>query len=736
MKLRAPIKQNYLLILILLVAILLRFLAVKPGYNQYHGDETAIWGSTYKMVRDSSWDPGRYDYPATTMYINKLAFETVFLPAAWVKYYITNFGAILDGKIKLFPSDKEWLRVFDGYLIGERAVNAIFWTRYVTAVFGVGSVLLTYLLGKNLYGKPVGLLAALFVAINYRNVVNSHLALPDIYNAFFVLLSILTSWKLWQKPTKKHYLLAGLTAGFAFSVKYQVFSVFPFILAHFYFVLQSKHKLRTLVDRRFIAAGLAALVVFLVTNPYFFLNLETVVIKMNEEFIKYGMGTNSLNIFPFSYLYHIDLGPPLFVLALVGTLFSFIKFPKKTGLVMSVVLPAYYVFVYYSHGGFYVRNFITTTPILLIMAANILWTILKFLLEHSNYFGKLFSIGIVVVVIFVPAKNSILSTYGYTKPWGFDVLRPWVAANLPKDVVVAVHPFDRSTLQITNPTTEFDPAQAYSLAEHMENGANYVVADLNWASLPFYSWMNYSLRDTKKYWSKPLWLLRETFHGVAAEELFRYQVHVVAKPWQSPDTHFVIVKTPDWSNVELARLASYDFTDGSDKWSEINSVGEYGYDSEAGVNSGSLFSVPGARSGNGRIVSEPLAVKPGRLYMVSGYLRSDGELLSKERDGYLRVDFYSDLSDVKTVGKYSSVSARVFGTKDWVEKAITLVSPAEAKYMVVSFATYSSSSPTIWLDDVSVLESTQNVSDPIVSPPYTDKAIDLNYLYPNSHGNL
>ena len=175
MEIKKLLRKNIILIVILIIAILLRFLAVKPGFNQYHGDETAIWGAALHMVKNSTYDPSRYDYPATTMIINAFAFKTFFIPVSWFKYYVLNFSKVIDGTLNLIPTKLEVNRLFDLYIAGERGVNAIFWARYVTAFFGIGTIFLTYLLSKKMFGKTVGLIAALFLTFNYRNVMNSHL---------------------------------------------------------------------------------------------------------------------------------------------------------------------------------------------------------------------------------------------------------------------------------------------------------------------------------------------------------------------------------------------------------------------------------------------------------------------------------------------------------------------------------------------------------------------------------
>ena len=744
MKITPWFKNNYPIVIILITATILRFIAVKPGYNQYHGDETAIWGSASQMLKLDTFDPGRYDYPATAMLINAFFYKIFFIPLFWIKYYLSNIGQLLDGTIKFPPTVAEIQRIFGIYIIGIREINSLFWSRYITAAFGVGTVFLTYLLSKKVLSKKVGLLAALFLTFNYRNVMNSHITLPDIYNAFFILLALISYWNLYKKPDRKNYLIAGLLAGLAFSIKYQYFAIIPLFFVHFKLVFENGFNLKKLFDIKFIMSGFAIILVFLLTNPYFFMNLEIVIGKMQEEFKKYGMGTNTLNLYPLSYLYHIDYGPIQFVLVILGLIWGLIKKTYKSIFLLSLVIPSYYMFIYYSHGGFYVRNFIPTTPILLIFASLIICEITGFI---QSKIGKKISITFLVIVTFatlyIPARNSILSSYGYTLPWGYEVLRPWIQENIPKDVIVAAHPFDKSNLEISNKTTGFAHTEAYALAEHIDNGASYVVVDLNWASLPFYSWMNYGPAKFKDLWNKPEEMMGNTFHGLAAFELFRYQIKTVSKPWQSPDTHFVVVKVPEWPKVDTVKIKSFSFIKNQESWSVYGYKTDedkkrYEFDSNIGrLQKGSLSLVPGGVTyPTVRITSQPISVRAGHLYKISGFLKTELKLPSKEREGFLRVDFYSDNPNLEKVGITSSVSSRVYGTTDWVEKVIMDRAPDNAKYLTVSFQSYATAVTKIWMDDVDIFESIDPVKDITSQPPYTKDKIDLNYLYPNSHGNL
>lgn len=744
MILRRILGKNKLLFVVLVMAAILRFVGTNPGYNQYHADEGITYSAATSMIKNGNLDPLRYDYPALVPLINYIFFKFVFIPIWWGKYLLAHISQVLDGTLHLPISDLEAKRIFQLFILGERERNALFWGRYVTALFSLGNVFLTYFLGKRLFNKNIGLIAAFLLTFNYKHVINSHIGLPDIYNAFFVLASIISAVNLWHKPTKLNYLLAGIVSGLSFSIKYQFFSFIPIIAVH---IGKTYENFKVNKNLRFgfniVLTGLVAILLFFLINPYHFINLD----KTVEMFItisqKYAMGTKQLNLYPFSYFFHIDYGLIEFTLMFLGILLASIKFPKQTLLLMSVVAPFFYVINYFSNGGFYIRNFITTTPLLMLFTGVVIGQIfnwLKKVLRKSLAISGL--ILILVVVVFIPAKNSIINSYYYTKPWGYDIMKPWIEKNLPKDVIVAAHPFDASNLNITNKRTEFDQSRAYSLAEHRENGASYAIIDLDWAGQNFYFWMGYGFNNLKYFWNKPLDMMRNTYWGIAMEELFRYQVYAVTKPWQAPDHHLIVSRFYFWPSKIMQEIKHFNFNE------DINGWTTYGNDKSDGIKyvfdgnvghseKGSVLYLPGATRFPGvRLTSEPIPTKVGHLYKVSGYLKTDLKLESSQRDGFIRIDFYGDSPNLNKVGIISSVSSRVYGTSDWIKKEVSERAPTGSKYMTTSFQTNNPVVTKIWLDDVSVEESTEEVKDITKDPPYNVEKIDLNYVYPNSHGNL
>jgi len=107
--------------------------------------------------------------------------------------------------------------------------NNSFGWRFASAVFGVLTIFLIYSVAKKLFNEKTGLLAALIASLDGLILVQSRIAMNDVFIAVFILTSIywLISW--FEKERPWQIILAGIFAGLAASTKWTGFYlVFPF----------------------------------------------------------------------------------------------------------------------------------------------------------------------------------------------------------------------------------------------------------------------------------------------------------------------------------------------------------------------------------------------------------------------------------------------------------------------------------------------------------------------------
>lgn len=114
--------------------------------------------------------------------------------------------------------------------------------RLTNVVISLVAVLLIYLIGKRLYNRRVGLLAALFLAICPVFVQEAHYAKPDVLAGFIGLLLLWVSSSILERENIRDYLTTGILFSLGVATKSSMALVLPTILlAHF---LRKRHELK------------------------------------------------------------------------------------------------------------------------------------------------------------------------------------------------------------------------------------------------------------------------------------------------------------------------------------------------------------------------------------------------------------------------------------------------------------------------------------------------------------
>ncbi len=755
------ISKNKILSTILVLSAILRFGGVYPGYPPTHPDESAIYGAALKMILHTTYDPQRYDYGALPMILNAIVY-VVINPLFIIYSFIFTPENL--------PKFKNVLYFFQQILIHNQQTAVLYWARSITAIFGIGIVFMVYQVAmKYFINRKVALSAAFLAAVNYRQVLNSHMVLPDIYNGFFLLLVFYIFANLLKKPSRKNYLLSGIFIGLYISVKYHPFAIVTFVLIHLIntWFLIKEHSLQNIIRNKimllknlfkldFIIGLIIIPIVFIAINPYIFLHWDEFIAINHYSALQYRMGINNLDIYPISYLYHTGIGKIISIFILLGIFLGLKKYTISTLIFLSIILPFFYVLVYYGNGGFYTRNFVTITPLILIFAG-------LFLTEMSQFIGNYLKIGprsvnflaiiLLAVIAWGQFKNSITTTYYFSQPQNYRSAYLWAQKNIPEGSTVAANTDDRFPKKKQFKLISFEYNEEYSLAEMQEKGVDYGYLSLGEFSVFFYWWMNQDTKQGLVYWDKkvPDSISQNMYAAKVAEELAAWSIASFIKPWQAPDLNRLIVKVPkklELPKKKIIKEFSFDTKDDLSSWFLIN-----GYEdkttsividqSQGHINKGAVrFDMASVFPNLMRAVSPviPLGNSDKSLAIgVTGWIKTGDLLTSRDRDGFLEVDFYeSDPQSISLTTKSStaSLSSRVYGTNEWVKKDITVVAPKNAKFMTVSFGVNTHSTP-IWFDDITIFESEDTYNDPRIAAPYLNYyQIPQNILFPVSHGNF
>ena len=669
---------------------------------------------------------------------NYLFYKFFFIPVGWGQYYLANFSGIIDGFIRVPFGEEDYKRIFQIDILGVRERNALFWGRYVTAFFGVGSVYLVYLLSKKMFNEWVGLMSAFLLAINFRHVLNSHIGLPDIYNAFFLLLALIFIYNVWRKPSLVNYLLAAVTCGISLSVKYQFFSFLPFLMVHLDLSLKQKDledKFRFLFSKKALLVPLIIIFTFVLLNPYLFIKIEETIVWLTNVSLKYGVGTRTFMPYSFYYLYKWGMGKAVFLLVLVGMCVMLFRNSKRFLFLFSVVFPFFYITSYYTAGGYYTRNFVTIIPILLIFVGYFLYE-LYLLLKVNKYLSTIFILGLLLLAGFSNLKNSYVVTLSYSKPWNFAILAMWLGKNIPDGARVSAHssvPLAPSSVRLP-----YDFEESFSLAEFVKDGADFAVTNLDWETSNFYWWIRPSEEPLKQFadykFGKPVFLMKDTYEAMVLEELSDYAIYTVLNPWQAPDSNFIVAKIPKYNVVKKEIKMYFNFDKDTEGWFK---KGEYGIIGNSfSYKEGGLFSAMQVSNSPAiRWSSKPIDIRGWEGFGVEALMIANSQTTGV-KNGFIFVEFYKNEHDAE-LGE-NRLAVRVSLRNEVVNKE-TKVNifgelPTGANYMTLGFRVYKSVLTEVLLDEL-VVYNAEVIEDP-GDWKLTPLRLDNNILFPNSHGNL
>jgi 4-amino-4-deoxy-L-arabinose transferase-like glycosyltransferase len=340
------------LIFILVLAAIVRLLGINFGlpHALCRPDEETIVAIS-RLFFKGDFNPHFHLYPAFFMYFNFLIYWFFFV------------FCLATGRIASVP---DWLLF--SYL-----EPSFFYLvpRLISAFLGTFSVFVVYRISRALFTEKIALISALFLALAYLHVRDSHFGVTDITATFFILCSVYFIVEVFQTGALKNYFWAGLFAGVATATKYLgVFLILPLFLAHFF--RGREDKVALFFSKKFFLFLLCFLVFFLFLNPYFIKEFPNYYQGINYEFKHLKVGPNFFRV-DIGWWYHLKfslfygLGVSLLAFGLFGLVVVFRSNFKKALVLLGFPL-TYYLFAGQGYTVF-VRYAIPLVPFLCITGA-------------------------------------------------------------------------------------------------------------------------------------------------------------------------------------------------------------------------------------------------------------------------------------------------------------------------------------------------------------------------------
>lgn len=188
--------------------------------------------------------------------------------------------------------------------------------RVLSALADVGSVLLVFALGRRLYGRNVGLLAAGLTALAVVHIQHSHFYRPETFTVLLTLASIWATLRMVEQRRLRDSALLGLILGLALSPKVNVLPLLaPLALGYAYRLLDEADgrwsgitpEMAQKIAGHALLAGAVALAVFFITTPYAFIDVGAFIADVMTQT---RMARNA-GLWPFTTQY-VDTPPFLY----------------------------------------------------------------------------------------------------------------------------------------------------------------------------------------------------------------------------------------------------------------------------------------------------------------------------------------------------------------------------------------------------------------------------------------
>jgi 4-amino-4-deoxy-L-arabinose transferase-like glycosyltransferase len=144
----------------------------------------------------------------------------------------------------IHPPFYMWLTAASSFVFGDNEFNTRLWN----ALFAVGLVYVTFLLGKKMFRDGVGLLAGFILATGVQYVMQARIAVFDIPLVFFEMLSLLFFFYWLEDKLPRYYYLFFLSMGLAVLMKGPVGILLPLLVIIPYLVFTG--NLRALFNLR------------------------------------------------------------------------------------------------------------------------------------------------------------------------------------------------------------------------------------------------------------------------------------------------------------------------------------------------------------------------------------------------------------------------------------------------------------------------------------------------------
>jgi hypothetical protein len=372
-----------------------------------------LWGIGWQLPWQFHPDEGHYTWKAMDLISQETLNPKYFRNPSLFTY-------ILLAEYKLFgflpPRLDADAATLDGLL--RPPTGVAFLGRVTSAIMGALTVLAVGWIGWRVLGPWTGVLGALFLAVAFIHVRDSHYATNDVPSVFLLTLSVAASVSLLQRPRLTTYLLAGLLGGLATSTKYNAgLFVAPLVVAHAVVLWRAwrgrgadgRSSALRLAILPLALAGLVSLAAYLAGTPFTLLDFQ----KWRADFLTQGSFVDEswegqvrmMPGLPYLLALGAGLGWPMLLLSVVGVAAAWRRSPAVAAVVAAFPV-AYLVFMLRSE-LFFVRFALPVVPFLCLFAGAAVIGIAGWMQRYGQAAALASGVGLALVATVPTTLDSV-----------------------------------------------------------------------------------------------------------------------------------------------------------------------------------------------------------------------------------------------------------------------------------------------------------------------------------------
>jgi len=413
-----------ILILSLLIGAFFRFYNLNWDQGHFfHPDERNIAAAVSRVSFFDQLNPRFFAYGGFPIYLYRALGEVISIITA-NPAWVSNWGLI--------------------NLIG----------RGVSATASSLSILVVFLLGKKVFSKRAGVLAAFFSAFCVFLIQTAHYGVTESLLCFWGPLIALLSLGLLQNPTLKRYLILGIVSGLAIGTKVSAatFLAFPLLAHTFASLHKTPWEKKNFWKRQsfLLLFGFFTLLWFFISSPYTFFDFEHFWKSMSYE---RGVVSGKLEVcyvYQFiktvPYVFQIKnllwlMGPFLTFSSLAGWAILTTKILKnliRRKLLSREIIVVSWPFVYFAIVGSWSTKFVRyMAPLLPFFCLFAAWLLLE-ARKHWRQAGR----GLLVVTTLTTALYALSFMSIYTHESTRITASKWIYRHVPRDAKILTEHWD------------------------------------------------------------------------------------------------------------------------------------------------------------------------------------------------------------------------------------------------------------------------------------------------------